>query len=75
MSAVWGIKQSFVLRKIQAEQLSGLEVEISIFAIHIHRAAEFLLFFLLGNLKQRISCRIIEVYILYFALCYSGALK
>lgn len=45
MSTVWGIKQSFVLRKIQAEQLSGLEVEISIFAIHIHRAAEFLLFF------------------------------
>lgn len=67
-----GKKQSFVLRKIQAEQLSGLEVERSIFAINIHRAAEFCLFFLLGNLKQRVSCRIIEVHILSLALCYLG---
>lgn len=31
MSPVWGIKQSFVLRKIQVEQLSGLEVERNFF--------------------------------------------
>lgn len=75
MSPGWGIKQSSVLRKVQTEQLSGLEMERSIFAIHIHRAAEFLLFFLLGNLKQRVSCKIIEVCILYLVLCYCGALN